>query len=637
MEDNDKFLAEQLAKAGYYITAEELKQRKLNNSEPFRVVQWVDNIEKSQFFLKARGKTQTDGFLERLEVEYDLLFQFYCNSLDMYKPELKSIAYYMFLYTYIDIASYNPVQAPIFYDKYKQEFLLDHNEELKMVNTYYSQTKNNMISPPSISCSAFMNDLTTKKTILSISTTSYLLLLNYLNDNLMQSLISRINNYISFQQYDDKQVKPEQNVPLRKDAYDLLNSYKLEEALAWVVNETEDNKRNIPLPVLRDNVPLLPSIAFVTMLNTDSKVTCMKISKDVQTIAVGTQDSKIHIWRYSSSSSSSSSITTSQRVTDSNSTPMNMKNTNEHEEIPANKSGIGALSSLFKPKHSILIGHTSSIYSLDISNDGLYVISGSNDKTVKLWSVQTSTCLVTYTSHSGPIWSTCFSPKSTCFLSTSLDTTARLWYTNMISPVRIFTGHSMDVTCCAWHPNGLYIATGSIDKSIRFWGIQNADILRLFVTPYPRITALCFHPRGNYLAASTYNGYIYIFNIATGRIVQSQQAHNKSITYLAFSPSGLLLASSSLDYTLKIWQISTLTPDLPSLTHPQDMELDPTESSDPPETQTHNSYLLNDNTISLQLLSSHSTKTTPIYTFTFVNERLITAGGPFLCEECISK
>ena len=48
---------------------------------------------------------------------------------------------------------------------------------------------------------------------------------------------------------------------------------------------------------------------------------------------------------------------------------------------------------------STLQGHTSDVNSVSFSSDGRYVASGSADQTVKIWEIQTNKCLSTLQGH----------------------------------------------------------------------------------------------------------------------------------------------------------------------------------------------------------------------------------------------
>ena len=52
-----------------------------------------------------------------------------------------------------------------------------------------------------------------------------------------------------------------------------------------------------------------------------------------------------------------------------------------------------------------LLGHTETIRALHLSSDGRYLLSGSSDATVRLWSIGEQRCLHTFTHHNSSVWS----------------------------------------------------------------------------------------------------------------------------------------------------------------------------------------------------------------------------------------
>ena len=85
------------------------------------------------------------------------------------------------------------------------------------------------------------------------------------------------------------------------------------------------------------------------------------------------------------------------------------------------------------------ISHVGWIRSVAFSRDGIHVLSGGADKTVKLWEAATGQLIRTFGGHSGEITSIAFSSDGTWFLSGgSNDKTLKLWDPTTGRLVRVF-------------------------------------------------------------------------------------------------------------------------------------------------------------------------------------------------------
>ncbi|OMJ09985.1 Transcription initiation factor TFIID subunit 5 [Smittium culicis] len=228
-----------------------------------------------------------------------------------------------------------------------------------------------------------------------------------------------------------------------------------------------------------------------------------------------------------------------------------------------------------------LIGHSGPVYSLDISSDNKFMISGSEDKTgkvqklilffaltLRLWNLDTYSNLVSYRGHNYPVWDVTFSPINLYFASSSFDKTARLWSCEHIYPLRIFAGHLSDVSCVKFHPNGNYLLTGSDDRTVRLWDVQRGKCVRLFTGHSGPITSICISPNGKVAAtASTLmnkkrmlnksENMIKVWDLGSGKLMDEFVGHDEPVYSLCFNHESNLLLSGSADGSVKAWKINS--------------------------------------------------------------------------------
>lgn len=160
------------------------------------------------------------------------------------------------------------------------------------------------------------------------------------------------------------------------------------------------------------------------------------------------------------------------------------------------------------PTSRKLVGHSGPVYALSFdpvpgpAGPPRYLLSASQDGTVRLWSLQTWTCLVAYRGHREPVWDVEWGPRGIYFATASRDRTARLWTTDRTAALRIFAGHLGDVNCVRFHPNSLYLATGSSDRTCRLWDVQKGMCVRVFVGHRASVSAIAMSPDGRWLASA---------------------------------------------------------------------------------------------------------------------------------------
>ena len=195
-----------------------------------------------------------------------------------------------------------------------------------------------------------------------------------------------------------------------------------------------------------------------------------------------------------------------------------------------------------------LRGHFEAVISVAVSPDGQRIVTGSEDRTAKVWETATGRELLTLKGHRGPIYSVAFSPDGQRIVTGSADKTAKVWEALSGSELLTLKGHRDAIVSVAFSPDGRRIVTGSVDKTAKVWEATAGRVL-LTVTG----CVVAFSPDGERIV-TTCGDQAKIWDAASGRELLQLSGHNGEILSVAFSPDGQRIVTGSRDQTAKIWE-----------------------------------------------------------------------------------
>jgi len=256
---------------------------------------------------------------------------------------------------------------------------------------------------------------------------------------------------------------------------------------------------------------------------------------------------------------------------------------------------------------AVFSGHPHWVRSLAFSPDGRSLVSGSYDKTVKLWDIQTGGVVKTFHGHTNWVVSVSVSADCSIIASGSWDKTINLWniqtgechhvieQQDWVYHVRFSPSDPQYLISVSgdkvWHwdindhksnpaHNGHHIAF-SLDGT-QFVSCQGGDIVvqstdsgaivTKFHVTHNRTSRCCFSPDGRLIAVAA-DRTVYVLDITSSNphLIKTFTGDTWTITSLTFSsPSSLI--SSSDDKSVKFWQIDTLPTD-PVVADPESTSL----------------------------------------------------------------
>jgi RNA polymerase sigma factor (sigma-70 family) len=241
--------------------------------------------------------------------------------------------------------------------------------------------------------------------------------------------------------------------------------------------------------------------------------------------------------------------------------------------------------------------HGSTVTGLAFTPDGKALISGSYDKTLRVWDAATGrelrrlppfrgslSCLsmpadgrtVAACEYTGEVFLADLAagrvtplrpppgpPDFRACVALSPDgkllavgaSSLRLWDAAAGKVLRECRGHSGRVRCVAFAPDGKTLASGSDDTTVRLWGAATGkELLRLEVAS--QLRALAFSPDGKALATGDEGGSLCLWALPSGKPLHHSPGQGLPVTAVAFSPNGKVVASG-VNGLVTLWGAAT--------------------------------------------------------------------------------
>lgn len=193
------------------------------------------------------------------------------------------------------------------------------------------------------------------------------------------------------------------------------------------------------------------------------------------------------------------------------------------------------------PNHETFASNYSSFYSNDLRYD---------NSTIYLVQNATQNRPQRFFGHTDRVNSINFSPDGKILVSGSSDKTIRLWDTATGETIRTLPVNAV-VYSVQFSPDGKSLTSLSQD-GIKIWNMKTM----MLISEYELPLSLSLSPNGKIQASKsdTYgSNNIILSDTAFGRKLRELVGHTKEVNSICFSPDGKTLASGSADGTIKTW------------------------------------------------------------------------------------
>ncbi|MBN1139102.1 MAG: hypothetical protein JXM73_21155 [Anaerolineae bacterium] len=204
-----------------------------------------------------------------------------------------------------------------------------------------------------------------------------------------------------------------------------------------------------------------------------------------------------------------------------------------------------------------LSGHTLLVQAIAITPDGQRVVTGSSDKTLRVWNLETGEMLRVLRGHQGKVCGVVTTPDGTRAVSASTDGTLRVWDLETGQCVRLLEGHSDALRAVVVSPDGHRAISASEDETLRVWDLATGQLVRVIENRVKTYHAMALTPDGKSLISAARSRDLELRDLETGDLVHRLAGIEKDVRAVRVTADGRLAVLGLADGALRLWNLET--------------------------------------------------------------------------------
>ncbi|GIL54018.1 hypothetical protein Vafri_9574 [Volvox africanus] len=203
----------------------------------------------------------------------------------------------------------------------------------------------------------------------------------------------------------------------------------------------------------------------------------------------------------------------------------------------------------------VLKRHHKPVLSVATTPDSKYLVTGSADKTVRVWDVCTGYIMATLRGHTGEVNTVAVTPNGRRIVSSGADRVIFVWDFVTGECKRALRGHKGPVSCMAVAPDGNFLVTGGHDKTLRVWDLNNGNELATLQAHAGAFGVLscAVSSDGSTIMSGGYDNLVKLWDATSGLAIATIQGHRHMVSSVAFSSDCTYLASAGRDDEVRTW------------------------------------------------------------------------------------
>lgn len=197
-------------------------------------------------------------------------------------------------------------------------------------------------------------------------------------------------------------------------------------------------------------------------------------------------------------------------------------------------------------------GHTNAISSLDFSESGKMICTGSWDKTIRVWNPATGETSRIIETGKNIVFTTAISKDAKTIACGNWSQKINFYSVVSGDVIKSFKAHSFKTNDLCYSPDGKSLLSVGID-TIKLWDAASNALIASMTGHKGDINRAIFSPDSRTIVSVAYDGVVNVWNAANGMLIKSFKAHQASIPAVDFSSDGKFLITLGEEGSIRIW------------------------------------------------------------------------------------
>jgi WD40 repeat protein len=205
----------------------------------------------------------------------------------------------------------------------------------------------------------------------------------------------------------------------------------------------------------------------------------------------------------------------------------------------------------------VFSGHTEAVESVAFSPAGETVLTGSGDRTARLWKTATGRELIRFEGHGGIVTGVAFAPNGDLIATAATDGCLRFWISAGGRPQRVVDNLGKGFLAIAWEPGGQAVLVGNREGQLWRIALDHAAAPELLADAGAAIRGIAA-ASPDVLAVATDRGGLVIRAGDAARVLLT--GHRNRVNAISLSGDGTRVATASSDCSFRLWNAGTGQP-----------------------------------------------------------------------------